>query len=301
MSNLPIPQQECDELFEDLLNIIDGNSNTGSGGPGASHPELQTLIRQLDADRPMPALSGAEAAAVLASSSSSSEPAPAPPLPPPPQQQTNSSTTATTTTTPQRPINLPNHSRECRRQFQHLNDEPPQRIDYGFPDGQRGLCAWQWQLLAQQQRQHVQLAAQSWLQVYGHPYSNWWRFADAFRSMLADLAEQHDDAAEAEEDDGADGLRIANLRPALRLLDEYEAARSVHNAANVRFVRFFERHAELSVRTLELHHQYFFHPFVQRAMLESRGVFLYAHLLPEMPFRLDRRGSAFRFLSSEDL
>lgn len=290
MYNRPITQQECNDLFDDLLNHFDSTSMS-------SHPELQTLIQQLDDDQPIEALTAAETAAAL------SEVQPEPPTAA--ATADSNPPTATTETPPVTPLRQPNWKTHCARKlYRHLDTEEPP-ADYAFPAGE-GFLDYQLALLEQQQRQHVQLATQSFLQVYGHPGNGFWMFADRFRQFLLQLADQHGNGDVTGDADvtvvGDEGGDIANLRPALRLVGAWEAARSEHRSKNVQFVRFLEHHTGEAKRLAAKcqTHFNFFHPLVQAAVLQTRGVFVYAHLLPPVPFRLDRRGQFFNFLPTDD-
>lgn len=296
MYNRPITHQECLDLFDDLLNHFDSTSMS-------SHPELQSLIQQLDDDQPIEPLTAAETAAALSDVQQ--------PLAPqsPEEAVATTATTAATTNQPtksatkspsksspqQRQVNWKTHN--ARKLYRHLATEAPP-ADYDFAADGLGPLDFQLALIEQQQRQHVQLATQSFLQVYGHPGNGFWMFADRFRRFLMELDELQTSST-CDSNDGA----IVNLRPALRLIAEWEAARSMRLPENVQFVRFLEHHTAEAKRLAAKcqSHFNFFHPLVQEAVLSSGGVFVYAHLLPPVPFRLDRRGKFFNFLPTEDL
>lgn len=272
MYNRPIPQQECLGLFDDLLNHIDSKRMN-------SHPELQTLIRQLDETQEhvpsIPLAVPATAAAAI-------------PVTPSSNPALNKSVER------QRSYNW--KTRHTVRLFRHLATEPPP-VAYDFGAQGADFLDWQVALIEQQLRQHVQLATQNFLQVYGHPGNSSWMYADTFKGFLDELRE-HDTSAAIDERSS-----IVNLMPALDLVHNWETQRSIRNKENRGLIQYLDYHTAKSkcVAAKGASHFFFFHPLVSEVILCSAGVFLYSHLLPGGPFRLDRQGNFFNFMPSEDL
>ncbi|CAH0590114.1 unnamed protein product [Chrysodeixis includens] len=153
------------------------------------------------------------------------------------------------------------------------------------------LLPGQLQLLQQQLRQHVQLAASNYLQLYIHPVH--WKLAHHYKDYLETLVQLVENNPSSVAD-------VCNLRPALELVNSWEAAVSADTPENAAMLEFIQKQMERTSRRLNHKALYVgeFHETFLSTVANSR-VFLYPYLLPAMPYRGDTTRRLF-YLNSED-
>ncbi|CAK1584759.1 unnamed protein product [Parnassius mnemosyne] len=146
-------------------------------------------------------------------------------------------------------------------------------------------------ILQQQLRQHIQLSASNFLQLFVHPVH--WTYGPKYKEYLEDLNElvtKNPDSV----------ANVCNLKPAIELIASWEKTVSVSTPENEEMVKFIEKQIERSRSRCAQNSLYVgeFHDTMKDVVANS-PVFLYPYLLPSMPYRPDvvRR---FKFLRSED-
>ncbi|CAH2042597.1 unnamed protein product, partial [Iphiclides podalirius] len=146
-------------------------------------------------------------------------------------------------------------------------------------------------ILQQQLRQHIQLSASNFLQLFAHP--DYWNFAHKYKEYLTVL----NDLAKAKPNSVAN---VCNLKPALDLIASWESSTSEPTPENNEMVEFVKKQMERSRNRTAQKNLYVgdFHNTLMDVVANST-VFLYPYLLPAMPFR-DEPGRRFRFLRVED-
>ncbi|XP_058449807.1 uncharacterized protein LOC131429599 [Malaya genurostris] len=157
-------------------------------------------------------------------------------------------------------------------------------------DGQQtGFVNFQLQLLQQQLRVHVQLAAQNFLQSYAHP--KFWKMANTFKNMLIEL--QNEAATNP-------AMKAWNLDAAVDCCLSWESELQHLTDENNEFMEFLLKEAEKAEKAKQdsKYYQSTFHPKMMEKVVNNRA-FLYPKLLPYTPFRMDLR-SEFQIIKSEE-
>ncbi|XP_058055930.1 uncharacterized protein LOC131207336 [Anopheles bellator] len=143
-------------------------------------------------------------------------------------------------------------------------------IDIQFTEDQIGLTDFQFQLLHQQLRVHVQLTATHFLQTYGHPQM--WKLAKTFKGILNEL---HDIGKQKP------NMMPSNLPLAVECCQSWEDELAIDNSSNKELIDFW--HNEIR-RNRNPHKTGDFHWRVMEKIVNCEA-FLYAAYLPYKPFR----------------
>ncbi|CAH1640405.1 unnamed protein product [Spodoptera littoralis] len=159
---------------------------------------------------------------------------------------------------------------------------------------QPGECVLpeQVQLLQQQLRQHVQLAASSFLQLYVHPIH--WGYAAKYREYLETFSKMVDSNPKSV-------ANVCNLKPALDLVNTWQTTMSENTPENREMIEFIQKQCERSRHRClnkKLYVGEFHETFLK--VVSNSPVFLYPYLLPAMPFRGEHSSKRFCYLYSED-
>lgn len=118
---------------------------------------------------------------------------------------------------------------------------------------------------------HVQYSTQNYLQTYGHPEH--FSYASRFKSYLKEFKELTEKRQ----------IRpIFNLQPALELIEKWETELAADTSENTEFIGHIRSEMDKLSKCRVYNMQ--FHPRLINLMCRSR-VFLYANLLPPVPFR----------------
>lgn len=96
--------------------------------------------------------------------------------------------------------------------------------------------------------------------------------------------------------DKNDHLIIHNLKPALKLISDWEIELSVNKPENTQLVRFLE--SEMNKLRKNLSHTMQFSERILKLIAHSK-VFMYPELLPKIPLRFDTKKLS-EFLPAED-
>lgn len=96
--------------------------------------------------------------------------------------------------------------------------------------------------------------------------------------------------------DKNDQLTIVNLKPALKLVGDWENELSENSTENTQFVRYLEK--EMDKLRGNLSYTMQFHDRVLKLIGHSK-VFMYPELLPKIPFRFDTKKLS-EFIPAED-
>ncbi|XP_026743663.1 GON-4-like protein isoform X2 [Trichoplusia ni] len=153
------------------------------------------------------------------------------------------------------------------------------------------LLPAQRQVLQQQLRQHVQLCAGNYLQLYVHPLH--WKLAHHYKDYLETLKN-------LSANNPASVVNVCNLQPALDLVNSWEKAVSADTPENTAMLEFIQNQLERTTRRVSHKALYVgdFHETFLKTVSTS-NVFLYPYLLPAMPYRGDTTRRLF-YLNSED-
>ncbi|XP_053615021.1 uncharacterized protein LOC128677880 isoform X2 [Plodia interpunctella] len=145
-------------------------------------------------------------------------------------------------------------------------------------------------ILQQQLRQHVQLAASNFMQLYVHPLN--YGFGPTYKSFLESLVKIADKTPNSVAD-------VCNLRPAMQLVNNWQAKVSENTPENREYIQFIQDDCAKWSHYLAKNNYYMgdFHPMYKKAIAES-SVFLYPYLLPPKPYHNRQRRHAY--LISED-
>ncbi|XP_045537578.1 uncharacterized protein LOC106715753 [Papilio machaon] len=146
-------------------------------------------------------------------------------------------------------------------------------------------------ILEQQIRQHIQLAASNFLQLFTHP--TYWSYAPKYKEYLETL----NNVASA---NPKSVVNVCNLKPALDLVTTWENTVSEVTPENTAMVEHIKKEVQRSRNrsaSCSLHIGDF-HDTLKDVVANS-CVFLYPHLLPPMMYRPDSL-KRFKFLPPED-
>ncbi|KPJ03247.1 hypothetical protein RR46_06403 [Papilio xuthus] len=146
-------------------------------------------------------------------------------------------------------------------------------------------------ILEQQIRQHVQLAASNFLQLFTHP--TYWSYAPKYKEYLETL----NNLASA---NPKSVVNVCNLKPALDLVTTWENTVSQVTPENTAMVEHIKKEVQRSRNRSASCSLYIgdFHDTLKDVVANS-CVFLYPHLLPPMMYRPDSL-KRFKFLPPED-
>ncbi|CAH0713140.1 unnamed protein product, partial [Brenthis ino] len=148
------------------------------------------------------------------------------------------------------------------------------------------------QVLQQQLRQHVQLAAGNFLQLYVHP--TLWQYAPQYKEYLQSLNNMTVTNPKSV-------VNVCNLKPALDLIGSWEKTLSENPQDAELLVAFLTKEVEKYRRRTAQNSMYMgdFHEMFKKVVANS-PVFLYPYLLPPMPYRADFAHKRSSYLNSED-
>ncbi|XP_072942462.1 uncharacterized protein [Epargyreus clarus] len=154
------------------------------------------------------------------------------------------------------------------------------------------MSAEQLLLLQQQVRQHVQLAAGSFLQLFVHPQH--WACAPSYKDMLLSLNKMVGVNPKSV-------VNVCNLKPAVELITSWETSVSQNTPENLAMVEFVQKESErVRRRTAQNSGVGGEFPEMFMKVVANSTVFLYPYLLPGMPFRPDSLTRRSSYLQSED-
>lgn len=158
-----------------------------------------------------------------------------------------------------------------------------------YTEGQTGFTNLQMHIFQQQLRQHVQFAAQNFMQTYAHP--KFWQMANTFKEMLLDLQEMSNDTPAA---------KAWNLDGAVECCISWEKELEKESNENQEFIQFQLDEVSKGEKAKEANKYYqgFFHPKMMEHVI-TNPAFMYPKLLPYTPFRMDLRAES-RFIKSEE-
>ncbi|XP_026495449.2 uncharacterized protein LOC113400185 isoform X1 [Vanessa tameamea] len=148
------------------------------------------------------------------------------------------------------------------------------------------------QLLQQQLRQHIQLAASNFLQLFVHPMH--WSYAPKYKEYLVTLNEMTLTNPKSVVD-------VCNLKPAIDLVESWECSLSDNTPDTVAMVEFIQKEMEKCRRRTTQNSVYVAEfPELFKKVVANSSVFLYPYLLPPVPYRADFKHKRFNYLRSED-
>ncbi|XP_063540390.1 uncharacterized protein LOC134749401 [Cydia strobilella] len=135
------------------------------------------------------------------------------------------------------------------------------------------------EIYRQQLRQHVQLCASNFLQLFVHPVH--WALAPTYRENLETFYKMV-------EDNPKSVAKVCNLKPAIDLVRSWETSVSAETPENMEMITFVQKEIERSRRRAAQNNLYVGDfPKTFMNVVSNSAVFLYPHLLPPMPFRSD--------------
>ncbi|CAH2089775.1 unnamed protein product [Euphydryas editha] len=139
------------------------------------------------------------------------------------------------------------------------------------------------QILQQQLRQHIQLAASNFMQLFLHPVH--WSFAPQYKEYLVSLHNMTLKYPKSVVD-------VCNLKPAMDLVESWENSLSENTPESI---------AMIDRRRITQHNTYFGDfPEMFKNVVANSSVFLYPYLLPPVPYKGDYNHKRNSFLRSED-
>ncbi|XP_063386209.1 uncharacterized protein LOC134672239 [Cydia fagiglandana] len=131
----------------------------------------------------------------------------------------------------------------------------------------------------QQLRQHVQLCASNFLQLFVHPVH--WALAPTYKENLETFYKMVEDNPESV-------ANVCNLKPAVDLVRSWETSVSADTPENMEMIAFVQKQIERSRRRAAQNNLYVGDfPKTFMNVVSNSPVFLYPHLLPPLPFRSD--------------
>ncbi|XP_060805440.1 uncharacterized protein LOC106137275 isoform X2 [Amyelois transitella] len=155
-----------------------------------------------------------------------------------------------------------------------------------------GLCILPEQviILQQQLRQHIQLAASNFLQLFVHPLN--YGFGPTYKGFIESLVQMADKTPNSV-------VEVCNLRPAMELVSGWEAKVSQTTPENTEYIQYIQDDCQKWANYMARNNYYLgdFHDMFKKAIAES-PVFLYPYLLPPRPYHNRQRRS--NYLMSED-
>uniref|UniRef100_A0A1I8NTI6 Myb-like domain-containing protein n=1 Tax=Stomoxys calcitrans TaxID=35570 RepID=A0A1I8NTI6_STOCA len=134
----------------------------------------------------------------------------------------------------------------------------------------QGFTKYQYDLLQQQLRIHVQTLTQTYIQTYCHP--ELWRLAKKPKEMLMELQEKSK---------SNHNFKIWNLEKAIALINKWQQELDEDTEENKELMKYLNREVELTNHNTRQIPR--FHPRILDCFLES-NVFMYPEYLPRMPF-----------------
>ncbi|CAG5029818.1 unnamed protein product [Parnassius apollo] len=188
---------------------------------------------------------------------------------------------------PEEPPQPPQVLQTCQVELQQEHTPVVVQLDSNAPC----ILPEQILILQQQLRQHIQLSASNFLQVFVHPVH--WSYGPQYKEYLETfnkLVTKNPDSV----------ANVCNLKPAIELIASWEKTVAETTPQNTAMVKFIQEQIERSRSRCAQNSLYVgeFHDTLKDVVANS-PVFLYPYLLPAMPYRADvvRR---FKFLRSED-
>ncbi|XP_063366858.1 uncharacterized protein LOC134655338 [Cydia amplana] len=135
------------------------------------------------------------------------------------------------------------------------------------------------EIYQQQLRQHIQLCASNFLQLFVHPVH--WALAPTYRENLETFNKMAEDNPESV-------ANVCNLKPAIDLVRSWETSVSADTPENMEMIAFVQKEIERSRRRAAQNNLYVGDfPKMFLNVVSNSPVFLYPHLLPPIPFRSD--------------
>ncbi|XP_063626471.1 uncharacterized protein LOC134798068 [Cydia splendana] len=135
------------------------------------------------------------------------------------------------------------------------------------------------EIYQQQLRQHVQLCASNFLQLFVHPVH--WALAPTYKENLETFYKMVEDNPESV-------AKVCNLKPAVDLIRSWETSVSADTPENMEMIAFVQKQIERSRRRSAQNNLYVGDfPKTFMNVVSNSPVFLYPHLLPPLPFRSD--------------
>ncbi|XP_065369524.1 uncharacterized protein mute [Calliphora vicina] len=138
------------------------------------------------------------------------------------------------------------------------------------PNTNTGFTQYQYDLMQQQLRIHIQQLTQNYVQTYCHP--ELWKLAPKPKELLLDLQEKAKTNV---------NLQVWNLEPAIELIQNWQKELDQDTPENTELMNFL--HHEHDVVTHQIRKIPRFHPRIIDCYLNS-PVFMYPQYLPRMPF-----------------
>ncbi|KAM7341508.1 gon-4 like protein muscle wasted isoform 2-T2 [Cochliomyia hominivorax] len=133
-----------------------------------------------------------------------------------------------------------------------------------------GLTQYQYDLMQQQLRIHIQQLSQTFVQTYCHP--DLWKLAPKSKELLLDLQEKAKTNV---------NLKVWNLESAIELTQNWQKELDVDTPENTELMNFLNREIYATAnRSRQIPR---FHPRIIECYLNS-PVFMYPQYLPRMPF-----------------
>lgn len=177
-----------------------------------------------------------------------------------------------------------------RRLYKNMSHVKPLRenVDHktinGFTNEQR-------KLFDQQMRIHIQFATQTFMQTYKHPLLS--NYAPEFKRFLSEINERVNEMAQFNAIE-----RFHNLRNAVELANNWEIELSQDNSENCEYINFIKKENE-HYKKLPYQYSMKFGEKILKAICHS-DVFMYANLLPKIPFKEAIREKCTFFVPVED-
>ncbi|XP_023301038.2 uncharacterized protein LOC111683217 [Lucilia cuprina] len=131
-----------------------------------------------------------------------------------------------------------------------------------------GFTRYQYDLMQQQLRIHIQQLTQNFVQTYCHPQL--WKLAPKIKELLLDLQEKSKENI---------NFQVWNLEPAIELIQNWQKELDVDTPENTELMNFLHHENCL----MGSRHSTRFHPRILDCYLNS-PVFMYPQYLPRLPF-----------------
>nr|XP_034835640.1 uncharacterized protein LOC117992092 isoform X1 [Maniola hyperantus] len=147
-------------------------------------------------------------------------------------------------------------------------------------------------ILEQQLRQHVQLAASNFLQLFVHPIH--WPYAPKYKEYLETFNKTVSENPKSI-------VNVCNLIPAVELVRSWEASVSEDTEENKKMIEFVQAEMEKCRRRCAANNLYTGDfPVLFKKVVANSPVFLYPHMLPSMPYRANYMNKRFNYSRPED-